>query len=196
MRSFVTSDGLTLAFRDEGSGTPVLCLAGLTRNSRDFDHMAEALDEDVRLIRLDYRGRGDSEWAEDYSTYSVPVEARDAIELLDYLNIPKAAIIGTSRGGIIAMVLAATAKERLTGVVLNDIGPELIEGGLDKIKGYLGKNPSYKTYDEAVRGIPEFYAGQFEFWRVQRAWRRIFGLSLRLWRGFLWRSFEGKTRIF
>ena len=176
MRSFVTSDGLTLAFRDEGSGTPVLCLAGLTRNSRDFDHMAKALDEDIRLIRLDYRGRGASEWAEDYNTYSVPVEARDAIELLDYLNIPKAAIIGTSRGGIIAMVLAATSKERLAGVVLNDIGPELIESGLDKIKGYLGKNPSYKTFDEAVASIPEFYAGQFEnvspeMWReLAEAW--------------------------
>jgi len=162
MRSFKTSDGLTLAFQDEGQGTPVLCLAGLTRNVRDFDFMAEALDQDVRLIRMDYRGRGASDFDPTYTNYAVPIEARDAIELLDYLNLPKVVIVGTSRGGIISMLLAATAKERLAGVCLNDIGPELADDGLDKIKGYLGKNPSYKTYEDARAGLPEFYAGQFD----------------------------------
>lgn len=160
MRNFKTSDGVTLAFRDEGEGTPVLCLAGLTRNSGDFDFMARELDQDVRLIRLDYRGRGASERA-DFNTYSVPVEARDAIELLDYLNLPKAVIVGTSRGGLISMMLAATAKDRLAGVLLNDIGPELDPAGLDKIMDYIGRNPSYKTYAEAEVGLPDFYAGQF-----------------------------------
>lgn len=161
MRSFQTSDGLTLAFQDEGQGIPVLCLAGLTRNSRDFDFMAKALEQDIRLIRLDYRGRGGSEFDPNHQNYAVPVEARDAVELLDYLNLPKVVIVGTSRGGIISMLLAAMAKERLAGVCLNDIGPELATKGLDKIRGYLGKNPSYKSYAEAQAELPEFYAGQF-----------------------------------
>lgn len=162
MRSFKTSDGLTLAFQDEGQGTPVLCLAGLTRNSRDFDFLARAIGDDVRLIRLDYRGRGASDFDPKYSNYSVPVEARDVVELLDYLNLSKAVIVGTSRGGLIAMMLAATVKDRLAGVLLNDIGPELIQDGLDKIMGYLGRDPSYQTYAEAQIGLPEFYAGQFD----------------------------------
>jgi len=161
MRSFKTSDGLTLAFEDEGQGTPVVCLAGLTRNSRDFDFLSKALDEEIRLIRMDYRGRGASEFDPNPQNYSVAIEARDAIELLNYLNLPKAVFVGTSRGGIIAMLLAATAKDRLAGVCLNDIGPELANEGLDKIKSYLGKNPSYRTYAEAQTGLPEFYGEQF-----------------------------------
>ncbi len=162
MRSFTTSDGLNLAFHDEGSGTPVLCLPGLTRNGADFDFFANQVGDEVRLVRLDSRGRGKSDFDPKYQNYSVPVEARDAIELLDYLNLPKAVIVGTSRGGLISMLLAATAKDRLAGVLLNDIGPELKNEGLEKIKGYLGRNPSYQTVEEAVAGLPAFYAGSFD----------------------------------
>jgi len=97
MRSFETSDGLTLAFQDEGDGIPVLCLAGLTRNSRDFDFLAKVIEEDVRLIRLDYRGRGASDFDPNYSNYSIPIEARDVVELLDYLNLSKVVIVGCAR---------------------------------------------------------------------------------------------------
>lgn len=162
MRSFETSDGLTLAFQDEGDGIPVLCLAGLTRNSRDFDFLAKVIEEDVRLIRLDYRGRGASDFDPNYSNYSIPIEARDVVELLDYLNLSKVVIVGTSRGGLIAMMMAATVKDRLAGVLLNDIGPELIPDGMEKIMGYLGRDPSYKTYAEAIKSLPEFYTGQFD----------------------------------
>ena len=161
MRSFKTSDGLNLAFRDEGSGTPVLCLAGLTRNSRDFDFLKQAIGDEIRLIRLDYRGRGESDFDPNYSNYSIPIEARDVVELINYINLPKVVIVGTSRGGLIAMMLAATVKDRLAGVLLNDIGPELDQSGLEKIMGYLGRNPSYKTFDEASKGLPEFYADQY-----------------------------------
>ncbi|MCA0846757.1 alpha/beta fold hydrolase [Salipiger thiooxidans] len=148
MPRFTTSDGLSLHYTDEGEGLPLLCLAGLTRDGRDFDYLAPHL-RDVRLIRLDYRGRGQSDWG-DHATYTIPVEGRDAVELLDHLGIERAAILGTSRGGLIAMVLAATVKDRLTGVALNDIGPEIAPAGLDVIKGYLGRNPVWKTHDEAV----------------------------------------------
>jgi len=149
MPKFTTSDGLSLFYTDEGEGLPVLALSGLTRNGSDFDYVAPHLNG-VRLIRLDYRGRGQSDWAEDWATYSIPIEGRDAVELLDHLGIEKAAILGTSRGGLIAMVLAATLKDRLLGIALNDIGPALETAGLEVIKDYLGKNPVWKTHDEAA----------------------------------------------
>lgn len=146
MTVFTTSDGLKLAYSDEGEGLPLLCLAGLTRTGRDFDYLAPHL-RDLRLIRLDYRGRGGSDWA-DPATYTIPVEARDALELLDHLGIAKAAILGTSRGGIIAMLLAATSKDRLLGVCLNDIGPELSPVGLDFIRSYIGRKPTFGSRAE------------------------------------------------
>lgn len=158
MPTFTTSDGLNLHYTDEGEGLPVLALAGLTRNGSDFDYVAPHL-KGIRLIRLDYRGRGQSDWAEDWATYSIPIEGRDAVELLNHLGIDKAAILGTSRGGIIAMVLAATVKDRLLGVALNDIGPALETAGLDVIKDYIGKNPSWKTHAEAAAKRPALMTG-------------------------------------
>lgn len=158
MPKFSTSDGLTLHYTDEGKGIPVLALAGLTRTGRDFDFVAPHL-QGVRLVRLDYRGRGQSDWDSNWANYAIPVEGRDAIELLDHLGIEKAAILGTSRGGIIAMVLAAVAKDRLLGVALNDIGPELDPRGLDVIKDYIGRNPSQKTLAEVAERRPHFMNG-------------------------------------
>ena len=148
MPRFTTADGTGLHYTDEGAGTPILCLSGLTRNGSDFDYAMPALGA-ARVIRLDYRGRGASNWA-DPATYTIPQEAQDALALLDHLDIPRAAILGTSRGGLIAMLLAAMAKERLTGVCLVDIGPELAPKGLEVIKDYIGRNPAQKTHAEAV----------------------------------------------
>ncbi len=151
MRYFESSDGVRLAWRDEGSaraGVPLLCLSGLTRNSADFDFVAPHL-KDVRLIRMDYRGRGASQWA-DPASYTVAREAQDALELLDHLGIERAAILGTSRGGLIAMTLAAAARERLAAVILNDIGPEIAPEGIAFIRGYIGRPPPWKTLAEAA----------------------------------------------
>jgi pimeloyl-ACP methyl ester carboxylesterase len=148
MPEFISSDGVRLHYDDAGTGTPVLALPGLTRNGKDFDYVAPYL-KDVRLIRLDSRGRGQSDWA-DPATYTIAVEARDAVELLDHLELEKTAILGTSRGGLIAMALAATTKDRLSGVCLVDIGPELDIAGLDLIKGYIGHPPAAKTMAEAA----------------------------------------------
>lgn len=148
MPDFTTSDGLRLHYTDQGAGDPVLCLSGLTRNSTDFDYLAPHLP-DVRLIALDYRGRGRSDWGAPES-YTLPVEGRDVLELLDHLGIGAAPIIGTSRGGLIAMMLCAVSKNRVTGVCLNDIGPDIAAEGLNAIKAYIGRNPVQKTYAEAV----------------------------------------------
>lgn len=167
MNNFTAADGISLHYADEGQGLPVLCLAGLTRNSSDFDYVAPHLDG-VRLIRMDYRGRGQSDWA-DPSTYTLPQEGMDALALLDHLGVEKAAILGTSRGGIIAMGLAATVKDRLLGVCLNDIGPEIAEPGLEAIKAYLGRRPMFKSFDEATAQRAKLMAG-FEDVPVDR-WR-------------------------
>ncbi|EPX85801.1 alpha/beta fold hydrolase [Salipiger mucosus] len=169
MPHFTTSDGLSLHYTDEGEGLPLLCLAGLTRDGRDFDYVAPHL-EGVRLIRMDYRGRGQSDWG-DPETYTIPVEGRDALELLDHLGIARAALLGTSRGGLIAMVLASTAKERLSGVALNDIGPDIAPEGLKVIEGYLGRNPPWATLAEAARkraaGMPAFADVPESRWREE-----------------------------
>ncbi|MFP4238653.1 MAG: alpha/beta fold hydrolase [Rhodosalinus sp.] len=159
MPRFTTSDGLSLFYLDEGRGLPVLCLTGLTRNTTDFDYLAPHLSDRVRLIRMDYRGRGRSDWAEDHLSYTVPREGADAVELLDHLGLDTAAVIGTSRGGLISLFLAATAKERLRGVMLNDIGPALEPAGLEVITRYLGRDPVWKTVAEAMAERPRAMAG-------------------------------------
>ena len=148
MRRFEAEDGTSLAYLDEGEGLPILCLAGLTRDRRDFDYLAPHLTG-LRLVRLDARGRGASDWA-DPDTYTVQQEAEDAVTLLDHLGIERAGIIGTSRGGLLSMWLAATAKGRLRGVCLVDIGPEIAEEGLRVIRGYVGRRPKVRTLAEAA----------------------------------------------
>ena len=148
MPHFTAADGTKLYYEESGKGIPVLCLAGLTRNTADFDHIAPHLP--VRLIRMDYRGRGQSDWA-DPSTYKIPQEGADVLALLDHLGLEKVAILGTSRGGLIAMLLAATAKDRLLGVALNDIGPVIEDTGMDVIRAYLGHNPPQDHHEDAAR---------------------------------------------
>jgi pimeloyl-ACP methyl ester carboxylesterase len=145
---FKAADGVRIYYEDAGTGIPLLCLAGLTRNARDFDFVAPHL-EDMRLIRMDSRGRGQSEWA-DFKTYEVVQEAQDALALLDHLGLDRVAILGTSRGGLIAMLMAVSAKERLIGVALNDIGPVIEGAGLNAIRGYVGQTPRFATLEEAA----------------------------------------------
>ncbi|SEL72829.1 alpha/beta fold hydrolase [Jannaschia helgolandensis] len=159
MPEFRTSDNLRLWYEDQGDGQPLLCLSGLTRNSTDFDYVLPYLLGEHRVIRLDYRGRGKSQRAPDWKTYTIPTEARDVLELLDELGLAQVPIIGTSRGGLIGMALAMLAKDRLGGLCLVDIGPELAEEGLDVIKDYVGLNPSAKTYEEAALERATLMAG-------------------------------------
>jgi pimeloyl-ACP methyl ester carboxylesterase len=143
-RFFPADDGARLAYDDEGSGMPLLCLAGLTRSMADFDYLRPHLPP-LRLIRMDYRGRGASAWT-GAATYTVAQEARDALALLDHLGVTQAAILGTSRGGLIGMALGATARDRVLGLILNDIGPDIDRDGLARIKDYVGRNPAGKTH--------------------------------------------------
>tara|TARA_R110002096_G_scaffold22830_14_gene73176 strand:+ start:1846 stop:2703 length:858 start_codon:yes stop_codon:yes gene_type:complete len=154
---FSTSDDTRLAYLDEGAGTPLLCLAGLTRTIGDFDYMVPHLPP-CRVIRMDYRGRGDSQWT-GAESYTIAQEAKDALELLDHLGVAKAAVLGTSRGGLIALVLASLAKDRLLGIAFNDIGPEVHKPGLDRIKDYVGRNPRVETHAELAAALPRNMPG-------------------------------------
>ena len=154
---FTTADGARLAYADEGTGLPVLCLAGLTRTMADFDYMVPHLPP-CRLIRMDYRGRGASQWT-GAASYTVPQEAKDAVALLDHLGLARAAVIGTSRGGLIGMLLAAVAKDRLLGLCLNDVGPEIQRAGLERIFDYVGRNPAVKTHAELAARLPRNMPG-------------------------------------
>lgn len=154
---FTAPDGARLAYRDEGAGIPVLALAGLTRNGADFDYLAPHLDR-VRLIRPDYRGRGASEWT-GAQTYTVMQEAADALALLDLLGLEKVAVLGTSRGGLIGMFLAATAHARMLGLCLNDVGPVLEPAGLERIGVYIGRNPSSRDHDDLAGKLPDLMPG-------------------------------------
>ncbi len=149
---FTAGDGARLAYRDQGAGPPVLCLSGLTRTMADFDYALPALTG-CRVIRMDYRGRGRSQWT-GAATYTVPMEAQDALALLDHLGVAKAAILGTSRGGLIGMFLAAVAKGRLLGLCLNDVGPVIHRPGLERIKHYVGRNPAARSLREMVLKMP------------------------------------------
>jgi pimeloyl-ACP methyl ester carboxylesterase len=159
MAHFTTSDGLSLYYTDDGAGFPVLCLAGLTRTTADFDYVTPHLTGN-RLIKLDYRGRGQSDFDPDWKNYTLPVECRDVIQLLDHLGLEQVAVLGTSRGGLNAMGLARGAKHRLLGVALNDVGPVIDPRGMALIAEYIGRNPAAKTHEDAARAMarafPEF----------------------------------------
>ncbi len=152
MAHFTSSDGLSIYYEDEGEGLPILCLAGLTRTTSDFDYVTPHLSGN-RVIKMDYRGRGQSDFDPNWKNYNLQVECRDVIELLDHLKIDKVAIIGTSRGGLNAMGLARGAKDRLLGVALNDVGPVIEPVGMEVIKEFIGRAPAAKTYEEAAAAM-------------------------------------------
>jgi pimeloyl-ACP methyl ester carboxylesterase len=161
-RVIATIDGLALYARDYAplapvTGLPVICLHGLTRNSRDFELIAPRIAAcGRRVIVPDMRGRGKSANDPDPSHYAPAVYAQDVIALLDKLEIPQAVFIGTSMGGLITMVIAATAPARIAASVLNDVGPKLSMEGVAYIASYVGRVgnfPSWPAAAERARSI-------------------------------------------
>ncbi|MEL6207245.1 MAG: alpha/beta hydrolase [Pseudomonadota bacterium] len=185
--SFTTSDGLRLAYDDRGTGHPLLCLPGLTRNMADFEPVVDAFGDVARIIRLDPRGRGASDYDPDWRNYNLIRESRDALELLSHLGLDRASILGTSRGGLIALSLGVAQADRLLGAVFVDVGPAIDPKGLAQIMGYLGNRPPYRSYEDAADRLPDDMAPRFtnvprETWRAfaERVWREApDGLDLR-----------------
>jgi pimeloyl-ACP methyl ester carboxylesterase len=161
-------DGLALAariFDSPGERLPLLCLAGLSRNSRDFiglgRHFAQHPEEPRSVFALDYRGRGLSDHDPNWRNYTPLVEAHDVLTAVAALGIEQAIVVGTSRGGIIAMLLGALRPGLLAGIVLNDIGP-IVEGtGLARIKNYLKRRKPARDWAEAEALVREAVGSQF-----------------------------------
>lgn len=165
-------EGLTLYAREYGRDAPgaqerlpVVCLAGLTRNGRDFHQLALMLSTDAqtprRVVAIDTRGRGGSDRDSDPSRYTVPHEAGDVMAVLSALGIDRAAFIGTSRGGLILHVLAAVRPQLLGPVILNDVGPAIGMEGLRHIQSYLGHRSSFATLVEAATALKRVHAPAF-----------------------------------
>ncbi len=171
-RTIAAEDGLKLHVRDYAGDetitkakTPVFCLPGLTRNSRDFHQLALLLSQDSvaprRVITLDARGRGVSEWDKDKSRYNLIVEGQDVLTVCAALGIHQAIFIGTSRGGLVLHMLAASRPDILKAVILNDIGPVLEKIGLADIRDYLNRDKKPANWDEAIEILRENHGSAF-----------------------------------
>jgi pimeloyl-ACP methyl ester carboxylesterase len=157
-RYWWSRDGLRLHYRDypgRGDRPPILCVPGLTRNARDFEGVADRLAGEWRVIALDLRGRGESAYAKDPMSYTPLTYMQDIEALLEEIGCDRFVSFGTSLGGIVTMLLAATGAERIAGALLNDVGPEIEAAGLARIRTYVGKASSWPTWMHAARAVAE-----------------------------------------
>ena len=179
-------DGLRLHVRTWGErsapGVPVVCLPGLARTTLDFDRLAAGLTNPMSSPRavyaLDSRGRGRSDHDRDPGNYSLPVELTDLLAVLTALDIGRAVFVGTSRGGLLTMLLATVRPGAIAGAVLNDIGPVIEPKGLVRIKGYVGKLPQPTSFDDAATVLRRLFGAQFP------------ALTEDDWRAFAHRTFD------
>jgi len=155
-RRWRSADGLTLFARDYPPaggpvGLPVICLHGLTRNSRDFEDIAPIIASwGRRVIVPDVRGRGQSERDPDPAHYHPKVYARDMAAMMTELGVERAVFIGTSMGGIITMTLMAIRPRAIAAAILNDVGPAVSPQGIARILGYAGKPARIRNWDDAA----------------------------------------------
>ena len=186
---FITAqDGLKLHVRAYGlrsaSALPVICLPGLARTSADFEALAGALAGDAAhpryVLAMDYRGRGLSGYDPDPGNYNLVVELADVLAVLTALGIGRAIFIGTSRGGILAMLLGSARPAAIAGVVLNDIGPVIETRGLVRIKSYLGRLPQPRNFEEGAEFLRRLFGTQFT------------ALTPQEWQEFARRTFQEK----
>jgi pimeloyl-ACP methyl ester carboxylesterase len=178
-------DGLRLHVRrygERGRALPIVCLPGLTRNGADFHELATALTQNSAqprlIITIDSRGRGRSDHDPNPENYSFPVELADVIAVITALEIGPAVFIGTSRGGILTMLLAAARPTAIAGAILNDIGPVIDVKGLMRIKGYAGRLPTPRSHEEGADVLRRLGDAQFpglppEGWlrQAKQVWR-------------------------
>ncbi len=165
---FKSREGLKLYARDYGCAEPeatIVCIPGLTRNSADFEDLCERLSQRFRVLAVDLRGRGLSEYDSDPERYNPVVYAEDMVCLLDFLDLDSVIFIGTSLGGLVSMLLAAQHPERVAGVLMNDIGPEANPGGLERIRSYVCNRSPVSSWSDALaatRAIQEREFPDFE----------------------------------
>jgi pimeloyl-ACP methyl ester carboxylesterase len=161
---YTSADGLRLHARDYGdehAPLAVLCLPGLSRNARDFEPVALRLAPRFRMICAEQRGRGESAYDPKPENYHPGTYVGDMVALLDHLGLRRVAIIGTSLGGLMAMMIAAGFPDRVAAIVINDIGPELAVEGLIKIQSYIGRESNVTNWDEAAADVRALFGAAF-----------------------------------
>jgi len=169
---YSAADGLALFARDYGDTLspwlPVVCLPGLTRTSRDFHALAAYLSthrhRPRRVVAFDYRGRGRSAWDKNPDGYNPVTEMGDVFDGMATLGIPRAVIVGTSRGGIIAMLMGVARPATVAGLIFNDVGPAIEPRGLARIKTYVGQTPTPDDWADAAHIQRRLHGGQFTAW--------------------------------
>ncbi len=160
--NWVSRDGLQLFYRDypgSSGAPPLLCLHGLTRNSRDFDAFARRHAGAFRIIAPDFRGRGMSDRDPVPARYVAPTYAADVLQLLDEIDVAEAVFVGTSLGGLVTMLIAGAQPDRIAAAILNDVGPELDQRGIDRIRTYVGKPMRFRDWNEAADYISAINGG-------------------------------------
>lgn len=168
---FKSDDGLKLYIRDYPVADdslekkPIVCLPGLTRNSKDFHKLASYLNQESaqsrRIVSIDYRGRGKSQWDRDAANYNIIREAQDVLAALEHLNISSAGFIGTSRGGLILHIIATLKLDVISSIIFNDVGPELELQGLLDIQSYLLKSKLPKNWSDAASALKAIHGLNF-----------------------------------
>lgn len=149
-----SDDGLKLFYRDYNysadDAPAVICLPGLTRNSSDFNFIASHIATSRRVLAPDFRGRGRSEYDPVMENYVPATYAQDMITLIDKLALDRVICLGTSLGGLVSMLLASMIPDRITQVILNDVGAEIDPAGLARISSYAGQQGPVSSWQEAV----------------------------------------------
>lgn len=181
-KTFTSTDGLELAYQDHGpkesSAAPLLCLAGLTRNSRDFEPIFERFGRQRRIVALDSRGRGESARDPIISNYSPLVETNDALALVDHLGLRKIVLFGTSRGGLLGFAIGNMRRDLCAGMILNDVGPVIEPDGLDALMDYVGLPVEYPSFEAMAEAFAQNQSKRYpgvtaEEWLpyIRRGWR-------------------------
>ncbi|NNC99878.1 MAG: alpha/beta hydrolase [Gammaproteobacteria bacterium] len=176
---YQSQDGLRLYARDyhandkhAGAAPAILCMHGLTRNSADFEDLCQKLAGSFRLVVAEQRGRGKSQYDSNPDNYNPAVYVQDMFTLLRELDISSAILLGTSMGGIMAMLMAAAKPPMVRGIILNDIGPEVAEAGLNRIKSYVGRLAPVNNWDDAAAQCREINGAAFPGF-TQAQWLRF-----------------------
>lgn len=168
----LTSDNVRLHYRNFAGGRPgqpaLLCLPGLTRNCRDFENFATRHAPRFRVVTLSFRGRGESGYARDPLTYVPLSYLQDVGRLLDTAGLEKVILVGTSLGGLVSLLLDVTQPGRIAGLVLNDIGPDMEEAGLARVRGQVGKGGNWPSWLVAARDIARRQAEIYPDWDLEQ----------------------------
>jgi len=178
-----SSDGLQLYGRnwvadepEDDSRIPVVCLPGLSRNSRDFNDIASYLHAlNHHVVALDYRGRGKSDWDSDWRNYALPIEENDIALAIEKLELERFAVLGTSRGGLHALVMAGRyPAEQMAGVIFNDVGPHIEMRAIHRIAATLGHRMSVSSLQQVADNLKHTIGHQFPAFE-DKDWLKLAG---------------------